>query len=138
MSKLIKKTEGVSLISAVFVLVILGMVSGFMVSIFTMAMHGTTMSMEGSRAYFAARSGIEWGLRQMINDPSICPTPTTLTLTQGAVKGFSVQVSCTATPFNEGPHSFNIFEFIAVADNGTFTDNDYVSRKLRVVATRGT
>lgn len=118
--------------AALFILVVLTVVSGFTVSIAGMSRSTASFSIQGLRAYFAARSGIEWGTNKVTNTPTVCPANTTLTLAQEGLKGFSVNITCTVTSFVEGTTNINVFLLTSLASKGVLGDPDYVSREMQV------
>lgn len=124
------KVQGFSLVSTIFILIILGLASSYIVSLSAVARETSIRSIQGERAFFSARSGIEWAVREIVLDSTQCPSNTTLTLSQGGLNGFQATVSCTATLYTEGSSSYNIFDIVSVAEFGTFGDSDYVSRRL--------
>jgi MSHA biogenesis protein MshP len=128
------KIKGFSIISAVFILVIFALVGGFSLNISTRMSVVTDLSADSIRAYFAAKSGLEWGIYQVVNTPASCPATTTLILTQQGLKNFSTIVSCTATSVTESGTTFNLFYLTSVASRGLTTDYDYVTRTLSVTA----
>ena len=127
-----KHTRGFSLMAALFILVVLTVISAFTVSIAGMSRNTASFAMQGLRAYFAARSGLEWGVHTITNTPSTCPADTTLTLTQGGLKGFNVRVTCAVTSFVEGTANINNFVLTSLATKGSFGDPNYVSREMQI------
>jgi len=128
---------GFTLMSAVFILVVLTLIGTFIVSIASMARTSDTLGMQGTRAYYAAKSGLEWGIFKVApsngSPPYNCPTsPTTLTFSQGAMTGFTTTVTCTQNQFSEAGVNYNMFQIISFAEYGTVNSLDYVSRKLYV------
>ena len=111
-----RRERGFSLITAIFLLVILAAVGAFIVTIG--AVQHTTMSssIQGARAYHAARTGIEWGVYSALNPPG-CFAPTTFS--PAGLDGFQVTVTCAATSHQEGLNSFQVFRLIAVASAGS-------------------
>lgn len=130
-----KAQEGMMLFVAIFILVILGLISTYVVSIGTMTQHIEQFATQGVRAFFAARTGLEWGVFQIVNNPLVCPPDTTLNLTQGSVNNFNVRVTCSVVNYTEGANNFNLFTITSFAERGTFGDTDYVSRRMQVVTT---
>lgn len=131
------KNKGFALVSAVFILVILAMMSSFIISISIISNKTTEFSLQGTRAYFAAKTGLDWGIKQIISNPTVCPATTALSLTQGGLKGFVSTVSCSATQYTEGSSTFNVFNLTALATKGSFGNVDYVSRQMQVSVTIG-
>lgn len=124
------KVEGFSIVSTIFILVILGLASTYIISLSAVSRETSVRSIQGERAFFSARSGVEWAIREIILDSTQCPPNTVLSLTQGGLNGFQATVTCTATPYTEGTTTYNIFDIVSVAEFGSFGDSDYVSRRL--------
>lgn len=129
------KQAGFTLMSAIFILVILTLIGTFIVSIASLSRSSDTLAMQGTRAYYAARSGLEWGIYKVAPaggaPPYNCPTsPTTLTFSQGAMAGFTATITCAQTQFTEAGASYNMFQITSLAQYGTAGSLDYVSRRL--------
>ena len=128
------RAEGFSLVSAVFLLVVVTTAGAFMVRVSGVQRTTTTFALLGPKAYHAARSGIEWNLHRALNVPGSCPTgpPTTtgFPLAEGGLAGFAVTVSCESEVHVEGATSETLYRFTALAEWGSFGDRDYVSRRL--------
>jgi MSHA biogenesis protein MshP len=102
------KQGGFSLISAIFLLVVIAALGAFAITLSTTQQQGMTLDVLGVRAYQAARSGIEWGAFQIIQS-NVAPTSTfaancqagatstNYTPAAATLNNFSVQVSCSAT-----------------------------------------
>ncbi len=132
-----KQQQGFTLMSAVFILVILTLIGTFIVSIASLARSADTLTVQGTRAYYAARSGLEWGIYQVApsggSPPYNCPTsPTTLTFSQGAMIGFTATVTCAQNQFTEAGANYNMFQITSLAQYSTVGSLDYVSRTLYV------
>ena len=127
--------QGFSLIAAVFVLVVLSSVAGFAVSIAGITRNTAVFALQGARAYYAAKSGLEWSFNTIKNTPTKCfQSPQTLTLTQVGLQGFNVIVTCKRSTFVEGVTTENIFLLNAVASKSSFGGMDYVARELQATA----
>jgi len=128
---------GFTLISALFLLLVLAALGGFIASVSTMQHAGSALDVQGARAYQAARAGTEWGLYQALGgSPSCAAGPTDL----GVLDGLRVSVTCAATPVNG---SSNVYRIVATACNlpdagnlcpGQAGQAGYVERRLAVVA----
>src|SRR5512141_963987 len=97
-----KKTQtGFSLVSAIFLLVVMAFLGAAMVTFSANQQKSAAMDVMGSRAYQAARAGVEYGAYQVLRvDPAVCAGATILpagTLA-GTLGGFVVVVTCVATP----------------------------------------
>lgn len=114
--------HGVSLVAAIFLLLLMAGLAAFMASILSATHVNLAADIGGSRAYQAARAGAEWGIFQL--DPNAaavglpgCPaSPATIT----AIPGHSVVVTCTAFPgpatwYQEGGKQIRVFQFVSTA-----------------------
>lgn len=129
-----RREEGFGLVGAIFILVVLAFVGAIMVSVSGVQRRTSSLGLLGARAYHAGASGIEWGMYQALTG-GVCPVPTTLNLNEGGVAGFSVDVSCSSTQHQENGTNLTVYEIVAVAENGSLGDFDYVRRRLRGTAT---
>ncbi len=139
-----KNAAGFSIVVAIFLLVVIGLLAAAIVSMQTVQQQESALDVQGARAYQAARAGIEWGLYQQLRvSPSICSGTTSFKMPAGtSLSSFSVSVTCVQTP--SGPVSATARrQLTAVACNqpsagnvcpnsGPITSPDYVQRKLQV------
>jgi len=124
---------GFSMVSAIFILVILSLAGAFASKIISRLSSSNEMSINGQRAYYAAKSGLEWALYQVTTTPASCPATTTLSFTQVGLNHFQALVTCTAASFTEGAPggtTYNIFTLTSVGSRGAATDDDYVTRTM--------
>jgi MSHA biogenesis protein MshP len=93
-----------SLITAIFLLLILAALGAFIVSFGAVQQADAALDAQGSRAYHAARTGLEWGAYQAIVPAvPVCAAQTALALPAAQFGPFTtVTVVCTATPHTEG------------------------------------
>jgi MSHA biogenesis protein MshP len=127
------RQQGFAIISAVFLIVILALLGAMMVSMSTSQQVGSARDLFGSRAYFAAKAGIEWGAYQVLQAGS-CDASTTLPPLSGSATNFSVTVTCTRTgPFDEAGSSVNVYQLVSTATTGTPGAADYAERQMQAV-----
>jgi MSHA biogenesis protein MshP len=119
--------RGFTLVQAIFILVVLGMLGVYMVSLSTVQQGTTTQAYLQAKVYQASRSGLEWGMKQVL-DNSACFAASAMTIDQCPV-ALSCQVVDTYT---EGVTSYQVYELTAVATFATLSSPDYVSRTLKV------
>lgn len=94
-----RRSRGVSLITAIFLLVVLAGLGVAMLTISTSQQASASLDLQGARAYQAARAGIEWGLYQQLSASQSCAPSTSFALPPGtSLSAFSVTVTCSATP----------------------------------------
>ena len=127
---ILKSQKGFSIITALFIMLILAVLGGFMVTM-SGVQHSTPLwALQGARAYHAARSGLEWGGFQALVNKS-CNPSTTLT-----VDGFTVTLACQSEgPVVEGSQSYFVFHLTSLAEWGAYGSAEYVSRQLTSRAT---
>ena len=106
--------RGFAAIAALFVLVVLAALGAFMVSISSSQQITAAQDIQGSRAYWAARAGMEWALGSLAASPAACPAP------PGgfSIEGFSIVISCTRSTFDEAGATRVIYSLGALASAG--------------------
>lgn len=116
------RQRGVSLVAAIFLLLLMAGLAAFMASILSATHVNLAADVGGSRAYQAARAGAEWGMFQL--DPAAaaaglpgCPAAST---TLATIPGHSVVVACEAFPgaatwYQEGGRQIRIFRITSTA-----------------------
>lgn len=143
------RQDGFGYIAAVVIVVALAMLGVAAARLYTTQQTGASQDILSQRAWQAARAGTEWGLYQALRLGNCGAAPVTLNLR--AQNGFSVTVTCTAFPFNEGEVlnapgvslAKTVFTIDAVAcnsnacpDNAGAAGLEYVERR-RVVSACG-
>ena len=63
-------SRGFAIVSAIFILVVLGALGAFIVNVSTNQQIGSALDIQGVRAYQAARAGVEWGIYQVQATPA--------------------------------------------------------------------
>jgi MSHA biogenesis protein MshP len=125
--------RGLAVVAAIFLLVVLGLLGAMIVALSSTQQVGQARDLAGSSAYFAARTGIEWGVYQVLRNGS-CTAGSTLPALGGSATGLTVSVNCTASgPFDEGGNSVLVYKLVSTATRGTPGATDYVDRQLQAV-----
>lgn len=136
-----KLQHGFSLVSAIFLLVVIAALGVFSVTLFTTQQQSAALDVTGARAYQAARAGIEWGAYQVLPNSAIpggfatscragatsqavAPLPNTLA-------GFGVNVQCVSTSHSEASAIVTIYQLTSTATRGTPAAPDYVERQMQ-------
>lgn len=127
------KQHGISLVPALFLLVVLAALGAVAVRISAVEHQTVVLSMQSARAYAAAQAGIEWSAYQAVAAGS-CGSAT-LALTEGGLAGFTVEAACTSTSHMEGAATTTIYVLDAFAYAGAYGTPDYVSRRIRATVT---
>lgn len=121
-----RSQHGFAALAAIFLLVVLAALGAFMLTFSNTQQLTAAHDVQGSRAYWAARGGLEWGLASVIG-ASACPaSPTAWTL-----DGFNVSVSCARQSFSEGGTTRNLYRLTATAKQGTAVGTlSYIDRSV--------
>lgn len=102
---------GFAIVSAIFLLVALAALGAFMVA-FSNTQHLTSaQDVQGSRAYWAAKGGIQWAVGRIVAGQSCSGTPV-------FGDGFVVTVSCTSYSYVEGTTTRTIYSVVSTASSG--------------------
>jgi MSHA biogenesis protein MshP len=114
-----RKPSGFSVISAIFLLVVLSFLGVAMVTFSTTQHQSAAMDVMGSRAYHAARAGVEWAAYQIVNgSPANCAKVFNPgDLGAGVLSPFTVTVTCTATAVS-GETISNVYQVTSTAVAG--------------------
>jgi len=130
----LRRQRGLSIVTAIFLLVVLALLGAFMLSVTGLQQSSLQLDVQGVRAYQAARAGIEWGAWQALDPnhalnpitcspvvlPSCPASPTNLSGLAGSLSPFTVTVTCSATvnaPTTEGNRNVGAYQIIATACN---------------------
>jgi MSHA biogenesis protein MshP len=123
--------KGFSLVTAIFILLVLAVLGGFMVTMSGVQSRTALWAFQGAQAYHAARSGLEWSSFQNLVGGGACGPagfPSTDVL---IIEGFNVTVNCWQEgPIAEGDQNYSVFHITSLAEQGIFGNGDYVSRQL--------
>lgn len=124
-----RRRSGFALVAAIFLLVVLA-AGALVLARLVAAQRGTVaLSLQQARAYHAARSGIAWATARVF-DLGACPPSTTLSLVEGGLTGFAVDVTCTATQHVEAGRSIPVYRLEAVSRYGAPGDPEHVRRRI--------
>ncbi len=126
------RTEhGFSIITAIFLIVVIALVAAFMVSIGNVQRTTSPFSMIATRAHFAALSGVEWSVHRVLENPAApaCfATPVTFALAGPGSGNFSVTCTCVETEVTEGADDYSVFDLEVTAEFGSSGQEDYFRR----------
>lgn len=116
--------QGFAAVAAIFLVVVLAALGSYMVAFSNTQQLTAAQDVQGTRAYWAARAGLEWGVASVA--ASACPvSPTALT-----VQGFTVTVACAPTAYAEGAGTVTILRFVSTAQSGVPGTVGYAEREL--------
>jgi MSHA biogenesis protein MshP len=109
--------RGFAAIAAIFLIVALAALGSYMVSFSNAQQLTSAQDVQGSRAYWAARAGLEWGVANHMTAAACSAASTNL-----VIEGFAVTVACTMATYADlglvpgvAPR---IFQFTSTATTG--------------------
>ena len=154
-----KRQSGFSLVMAIFIVVIVGLLGGYMVRL-SGVQHATSVyTLQGARAYQSARAGVEWAVSKittaadnaaivakasgasthditnagMIAGVIVCNNLASGTpLSLSGINGFLVSLTCTNQQFPKDIETPVIYTVTSLSEYGFYSSADYVSRKIEV------
>ena len=119
--------RGFAAIAAVFLLVVLAGLGAFMLTFSNTQQLTSAQDVQGARAYWAARAGLEWGLSSVMANPAACPAPPAAF----AIEGFTIGFTCARQTYNEGGGTVIIFRLGATASQGAAVGAaNYIERSV--------
>lgn len=137
------RQSGFTLAAAIFLIVVLAALGAFAVTVSGLNQGSSALDLQGSKAYQAARAGIEWGAYQVLsqNAPVAYVTacngatyaaPTSLSLSglAGTLSPFTVTVTCGSSSYNEGGATVRVYQIVSTATAGAGAFQ--VERQLQV------
>jgi len=118
-----KQQTGFSLIAAIFLVAVIGLLLLVLSRTIVVQDRGSFLSVMTNRAYFAARAGLEWGAASSL--AGACGTQNL------SIEGMTVNVQCTPTiGVTEGGVTYNIYNLTSTASSGSKATATLVSRTL--------
>jgi len=125
--KLKQNQSGFSLVSTIFIIVVLAVLGSYMALLGTSQSQTTALSVQGVRAWYAAVSGLEWAAFEIRGSGSCPAIPTTM-----SIEGFTVTVTaCSAYSINESGLSYSMHDVTVLSERGSYGEADFVSRTVR-------
>lgn len=120
--------RGFSLITTLFLLVVVSGLASYLVNLSISQQYTTALTVSALRGRHAALSGLEWVAYRIKNVASSCPAvPSSMT-----IEGFDVSMtSCTESSVTEGLATYSLFDVTVTAERGAFGDADYVNLAIR-------
>ncbi|MCC7484200.1 MAG: agglutinin biogenesis protein MshP [Burkholderiales bacterium] len=146
--------SGFSIVTAVFLLVVLALLGAFIVSVTGLQQSGHQLDILGARAYQSSRAGIDWMAYRVLDPenalgsalapcPALAAPPNLAGGLAGSLAAFTVTLTCTRTTTTEGARNVAVYEVTATAcnqpDAGTGACPNaapgagYVDRQLRAI-----
>jgi MSHA biogenesis protein MshP len=144
MQRMQRSSKGFALMLAIFMIITLAAIGVYLLTISTGQLEAATQDEQGVRAYQAARSGIDWGAYQRLQNSS-CAAFQRLTFVQPGLAGFNAEVVCVlVVTETEGAGPVNVYKITATGCNanpcGSATLANaaptYVERQLELILTQ--
>ena len=117
---------------AIFILVVLGLLGGYMVRLSGVEHATSSYALQGARAYQAARAGLGWAIANISAGGSCADVNAQTALSFPDLSGFSVKLTCRSATYQEGSDTPVIYQINAHSEFGAYGGSDYVSRELEV------
>ena len=142
-----RRQRGFLLIAAVFLLVVLAALVGYLMTVSTTSQVASVADANSARAYQAARAGTEWAAFQILRGGSFkttCDTGPAFSASSNlnfgsTLSGFATTVTCASAGFTEGAGSVRAYSVVSTAcnepvsgacPNTVTTSGTYVERAL--------
>lgn len=125
-----RRQRGFSLVAAVFVIAIALLIVLAAVLTLSARNRSTVQALEASRALFAAQSGVDIAIARSLGG-GCGAVPASVD-----IEGYTVGLGCTATTVDEAPDSYAVYTLTANAQRGRFSDNTFISRRVRATVTQ--
>ena len=112
--------KGFAAITAIFLIVVLAALGGFMLTVSNTQQLTSAQDIQGSRAYWAAQGGLEWAIAGVNATapvpPAVLPLATCpLSAPPTSLDGFALVITCTSQIYSEAANTVNSFQLTSVA-----------------------
>lgn len=137
MNRAINGQGGFSLVSAIFVIVVLAGVVGTMLQVSVVQLTTVGQGVDAERAYRAAEGGIQWAVAYALENGTGSPhadATTNCGVIDGAgfnLNGYAVSLECDTYLFSD-PTPRSIYTVTATATRGSIGTPSFVSRAVTV------
>jgi len=98
----LRPQAGFAIVAAIFLMVVLSALGAFMLNISNSMQVTSIQDLQGTRAYWAAKAGMQWAASR-IQSTSACA------VSSFALDGFTITVTCSANSYTEGSTSKTIY-----------------------------
>lgn len=122
------KKNGFAAISAIFLIVVLAALGGFMLTFSNTQQLNSAQDLQGSKVYWAARGGLEWAISSVQSSSAACPAAG---VAPASIDGFTITITCTRKTYTEGSSTVVIFSLESKANsNAAVGSVGYVERSV--------
>ena len=125
------RARGFTLVSAVFLTVVLVALGASLMNISAVQQTTTAQQLQSVRANYAARAGLEWAIGKV--DAGICAGTTSLAAGTlgGQLAPFAVTITCTSTDHDLGTATATYYTVDVTATSGAYGTPDFVLRRVQ-------
>ena len=120
---------GFTLITALFLIIVVALLSLYMVNFRTIQQSTVVFGLQGARAMQAVQAGLEWGIYDSITNGNCAASA--FTATGAALNAFTINTSCALSTHLEGVTPINTYRLTSTAQTGTYGTLDYVYRSMQ-------
>lgn len=125
----LKSQSGVSVVTAIFLIVVLTLMGIGMVSILTTSQQSISQEITSAKAYMAGRSCLQWGMYQSIYDADPwLNNPNTITFNNGGL----VNTQCNTTIDTITADGLTFFNIDTTATYGTAINPEFSQRQMQM------
>ena len=124
------RQAGFTLITALFLLVVVAGLSVYMITIRNVQQSTVLYAQQGARAMQAAHAGIEWGIYESVVNGNCIANPP-FTASGNALSAYNITVNCTSSAHEEAGVPIVTYVLTSSAQTGAYGTLDYVYRSLR-------
>lgn len=128
--------RGFSIVTAIFILVVLGLLGGYMVRFSGVQRSTLNAALLGARAYQATHAGIEWGVARIVNGGVCADVNAQTALTFTGLEGFTVRMNCSSQSYSEADQTLTVYRISVLSQFGGYGSVDYAARQLEVTIAR--
>lgn len=135
-----RRCSGFTLVSAIFLLVVLAALGVYMVTISGVQQATTSHAVIAARTYYAAKSGLAWAINRAVNtqvvDNTLPLACINTTFTDPSLPNITITITCSYSRHREGNtpgggnNRFNVAVITSTAEYGAFGSPDYARRRL--------
>ncbi len=123
---LFKYQQGVSIIAAVFLITALALLATAAVQLTSTSQQSLSQEITSVKAYFAAQTGLQWGMYQSVY--ATTGSTQTITLSKGGLSGTTATITFSSNNIDSNTY----YQISSTGKYATATSPEYSSRQLRV------
>lgn len=122
------QSQGFILVTVLFLIAVIAVMAVTMSTTSSVQNFTTVYSLQQARAFFAAKSGLDYGIQRAVSAGACTNSGITLPGID-----FNVTVSCVSVPVNEPGSPATVYTISSTATTGTLGDVGYVTRTVRAI-----